>query len=290
MSNKKIATYHGACIDGTAAATVFKMANPEVDDIYPIKSSADKHIEHVLLDIDENTHVFLLDNVFFLEDIIAKAPAAVTVIDHHISEYERLGHLRAQKKIEYIYDVNKSGATLTWRYFFPGKELPKMLWHIEDGDIWKMEDEAGTDKATSYAFLFMDDLQGMQNVILQDIERVYQKGEALVAYRNRIVDYYMRNAQALHLQVGNYRVKAFNVASVRPVVSLVGNKLSELTKETVVLFKMFGDHVNLSFRSNDKVHGPKAVELAKNLGGGGHTLAAGASIPLREFVDRLDIG
>jgi len=54
-----------------------------------------------------------------------------------------------------------------------------------------------------------------------------------------------------------------------------------------VLFKVFGNRVNLSFRGNKRVHGPNAEELAVYLGGGGHKYASGASMDLKQFLNAL---
>ena len=54
------------------------------------------------------------------------------VIDHHITAQEAL------KGLDYcVFDMEQSGATLTWQYFFPKKPIPSMLSYIEDRDLWR---------------------------------------------------------------------------------------------------------------------------------------------------------
>ena len=35
--------------------------------------------------------------------------------------------------------MSKSGATLAWEFFHPGKEAPKFIQYITDRDLWKWE-------------------------------------------------------------------------------------------------------------------------------------------------------
>lgn len=39
----------------------------------------------------------------------------------------------------YLYDVNESGATLTWKYFYQEQPMPELLLYIRDRDLWRWE-------------------------------------------------------------------------------------------------------------------------------------------------------
>ncbi len=289
MKNKKIVSYHGACVDGTAAAAVFKMRYPN-SIFVPVKSRSDFDARDKILSLygqDAESELYILDNPFFADDF-AKIFKSLTIIDHHIGEFEHLRRLERENiNTEYIFDNSKSGASLTWSFLFPDKDLPKLIWHVEDGDIWRMGDKYGTDLVYSYLSIYVDDLDAYINFINSDINDIYEKAEPVLEYKNMLLDYYIRNAQALHLKVGEHIIKAYNVASVRGLVSSFGNKMSEITKESIVMFKCFGDHVNLSFRSASDKFTPSALELAQSLGGNGHKQAAGASMPLKNFINSL---
>ena len=288
-NKKKIVAYHGACLDGSSAAAVFKMRYPEAV-FYPIKSRIHTEIKDAILqDLKKgDAELFVLDNPWFVEDY-AKSGVKLTIIDHHKGAFDELISLAEQyENINYIFDDKKSGASLTWSFLFPDKDLPKFIWHIEDVDIWRMEDKYHSDLISTYASIYMDNLDKYIEMINADIEEIYKLAKPVLDYRDALIDYYMRNAQALHLKVGEYKIKAYNVASIRPVISEFGNRISKEVKEPVVMFKLFGDLVNLSFRSASEKWKPLPVDLAQSLGGNGHPLAAGAKMRLQDFLDSLE--
>jgi len=285
----KIAVYHGSCLDGSSAAAVFKMKYPDAR-LFPIKSRLHTEVRDEILRALENpdSELFVLDNPWFIEDY-AKSGRSITVIDHHIGAKEEVESIVVRyPNLKYIFDNNKSGASLTWSYFFEGEPIPKFIWHIEDGDLYRYEDKEKSKLVESYAAIYLDDIDKYIEFINSDIEKLYEVARPALDYQNMLIDYYMRNAKALHLKVGDYKIKAYNVASIRPVVSDFGNAVSKETKEPIVMFKIFGDRVNLSFRSFSEDFKPLPVELAQALGGNGHKLAAGASMPLKDFLDSLE--
>ncbi len=288
---KTIVSYHGACVDGSAAAAVFKSKFKDAK-FYPVKSR--KHIdikEKIIEDLqnNENVQLFVVDNPFFVEDFV-KTGRRIVVLDHHIGEFDNLSQL-AEKytNLTYIFDNDKSGATLAWQYLYQDKPVPEVLQRIENVDLWRMQDKLKDDLVTTYASMYMDDLDFYQKMIFEmDIEEIYKLAKPALDYRDMLVDYYLRNAQVIKLKIGEHIVKAYNVASIRPVVSQVGNILSEQVGETVVLFKVFGNTVNLSFRSAGD-YKPSAVELAQKTNGNGHERAAGGYMSLKEFKESIVI-
>lgn len=55
------------------------------------------------------------------------------ILDHHRSAQKDLEGLAAHYK---VFDMKESGASLTWRYFHPGEEMPYFLQLIKEHDIW----------------------------------------------------------------------------------------------------------------------------------------------------------
>jgi len=289
-NNLKVVTYHGACLDGSSAAAVFKMAHPDAR-FFPVKSSVHTDIKDEVLDLlgdNKQVEVYVLDNPWFVRDF-AKTGAAVTVLDHHMGEYNNLSAIAKEyDNVRYVFDNEKSGASLTWSYLFPDKKMPKFIWHIEDGDLYRYEDKTKSKLIESYAAIYLDDLDKFIEFINADLDDLYKKAQPVLDYQNMLIDYYLRNASALHFNVSGYKIKAYNVASIRPIVSDFGNAMSEKVKEPVLMFKVFGNTVNLSFRSASESFKPYPVDLAQACGGNGHKLAAGAAMPLQEFLERLE--
>jgi len=67
-----------------------------------------------------------------LEQMIEKAENLI-IIDHHKTAQEDLEKIPDVNK---IFNMNHSGAYLTWKYFHPNEDVPKLILHIEDRDIW----------------------------------------------------------------------------------------------------------------------------------------------------------
>ncbi|NIV11579.1 MAG: hypothetical protein GWN62_09935, partial [Aliifodinibius sp.] len=72
-----------------------------------------------------------------------------TVIDHHKSAEKELEGFMSLPGVSGIFDMTKSGAMLTYEYFWNGdrndKELASIFWmkraieYIQDRDLWKFE-------------------------------------------------------------------------------------------------------------------------------------------------------
>ena len=284
-----IVSYHGACVDGSTAAAVCKKKFPDAEFV-PVRHRKDEEAKNSLLSLIEKYKehtLYMLDNPFFARELAQKSRELI-ILDHHIGEKENLKEIEAEfENVKYIFDNDKSGASLAWQYFFPDKEIPPFIKYVEAGDIWKKEGiEKEVDLVETYASIYLDNLDKYIEMIDEDINKIFEIAKPIVEYKDMLVDYYLRNARALHIKIGDHVVKAYNVASIRPVVSEIGNKLSKQTKETVMLFKVFGDVVNVSFRSAGDFS-PSALELAQSLGGNGHKRAAGAAMNLKDFLDSI---
>jgi oligoribonuclease NrnB/cAMP/cGMP phosphodiesterase (DHH superfamily) len=66
-----------------------------------------------------------------IKEIEEKAELLI-VVDHHITAKGELSGKGDVKEQNYHFDMNKSGARLAWEFFYPNKEVPLLLRHIED--------------------------------------------------------------------------------------------------------------------------------------------------------------
>ena len=98
---------------------------------------------------------------------------SVLVLDHHVSAERELEGFEAPN-FKFVYNVNKSGAGLTWDYFYPSSQQPMVVQYIQDGDLW-------TDKYTGTPYLgtFLESsnftvpefVEFIQRVINEEIEQ-----------------------------------------------------------------------------------------------------------------------
>lgn len=190
----------------------------------------------------------------------------VVVIDHHVSQKD-LGEISS----EYIFDNTHSGAILAWKYFHPGKKVPKLLFYVEDSDLWKFKVKDTREiiaflDAFEFNFLLWDKLAkeletkaGFKNRLIE--------GKAIVKYKDVLVKKLVEGGSDVIFE----GKKAFSVNS--PFLeSEVGNYIYENKKVIGIVWSSRNRKVRVSLRSGGKIDVSK---IGKKFGGGGHKYASG---------------
>lgn len=280
---KTVCIYHKNCTDGTTAAAVLLLKYPDCV-LFPLDHNyRDEEFQPILESVDKETTVYIVDFALkspFFERLVEKAKEVIN-LDHHVSAKESLEEFaKNYPNFKFIFDNNKSGASITWEYLF-GKEPPPIVKYVEDKDIWKWEFGDTTKYVNDYLFLYTNKPQELKELLYQDINQIIEKGKIINQYTTFLIENFVEKAKDLFIQIGTYKVRAYNTGLFQ---SEIGNKLSTLHDQAVCLFNINGDYVKLSFRSLDH-HNPSALDLAKLLNGGGHKNAAGSSLNLKEFCN-----
>lgn len=279
---KIVCVYHKDCIDGTASAAVLLRKYPHAT-CYPVSHSAEEMIfSEITRGMNEHTQVFVVDCALgvlrFLE-----TGAKVTVIDHHITVKEDMEKLaRAYETLMYIFDNDRSGASLTWSVLFPTEAVTQVISLIEDSDLWKGKYGILTRHVNNYLSIFRNDPACMLAEIQKSIDTLIDRGSAITQSIDKDVERFIDVAPNI-LTLGQYRIPAFNITTHQ---SYAGNLLSARENSTVALYTIKGDRVTISFRSKER-QSPSSREVAELIGGGGHELSAGASLPLAVFLQSL---
>lgn len=83
--------------------------------------------------------VYLVDFSYSREVLerIAAVADRVIILDHHDTAEKALLPLLENGTIQGVFDMERSGAGITWDYFFASQPRPKLLNHIEDRDLWR---------------------------------------------------------------------------------------------------------------------------------------------------------
>lgn len=224
--------------------------------------------------------------MYRIQSVSARALAQgqkVVVLDHHISERTRMHEMAAQDhNLTFVFDNEKSGASLAWTYFFPETPLPKLIAHVEDIDLWHNAYGEKTEHVASYLSLLRNDPEAVRALFVKDINTLYAAGEILTKNMHLEVQRLLE-IPPLMLTVGPHTVPAFNIGNYQ---SQCGNALATTHNSVVVLYTIRGDVVRLSIRSND-AHEPSAQTIAEAFGGGGHRNASGATVPTQDFIKNL---
>lgn len=238
--------------------------------------------------VQDNIQVFILDFSYprdVLEELRSRVDTLV-ILDHHKTAKEALEGFEGA-----VFDMNKSGAVLAWEYFHPGVEVPQLLLHIQDRDLWQFRLQ-GTQELTPSLYVIGDDMQALDAMADNSDTGQYfltaaiQNGSAVLRHQAKQISNAVKNVVVLPFK--GYKVGVLNTTTL---VSEIGTAIYT-SPELDVDFSMsfFIDKTGvpiLSFRSSsDKEHPVDVSALAAELGGGGHRTAAGAKVSL-EFIGKL---
>jgi len=274
-----IIIYHKDCVDGTTAAAVALRRFPEAKSFPLAHEYSREEIELIFTEAMPGAELFTVDCGLGAKEFVSKG-FSVTTIDHHIGIKESLDELaRKNNTFTYIFNNDKSGASLTWSHFFPKEKEPELVKYVEDADLWRWKYGEDTKDVTNYLSMFRNNPNAVLRMFDQDLTEIKAHGRNISMYVDKEVENFVK-LPSLTLTIGNNQVPAYNITTHE---SESGNQLSEKFNKAVAMFTIKGDRVKIGFRSKEH-HTPTSLELAQILGGGGHRRASGASISLQQFL------
>ncbi|OUV75415.1 MAG: hypothetical protein CBC91_07440 [Rickettsiales bacterium TMED131] len=198
------------------------------------------------------------------------------VIDHHKSAMVELHDISNT-----IFDMSKSGATMAWEFFHPGKEPPKFIQYITDRDLWKWELPYSKEFSAAFdmvPFEFEEFEKFEDDSVFDD---AVKRGSFILAYSKTVVKKVCEKAVSR-------KYKDMNVLVVNSShwMSEIGAKLSPDCDFALIWYYDHNDqHTRVSLRSfHDHVD---VSEIAKEFKGGGHRKAAGFTLPKDKHVDDI---
>lgn len=259
--SRPLVIYHGPnCADGFTSAWAAWRKCGETAEYLPA------HYGQEPPDVS-GRHVFVLDFSYPREIMLSmwKSASWLSVVDHHKSAEADLAGLGFA-----TFDMNRSGAGLTWDVLHPNLPRPALIDYVEDRDIWKFALPfskeinavvASTEKTWS-------NWEELNRDIESHFEQTVKTGAALI----RQVDLYVATMvkQARRMVVRGVEVPVVN-APYWSVSELVGRLAS--TEKFAVGWGQLGDGKYVySLRSRGDFD---VAAIAESYGGGGHKPAAG---------------
>ena len=198
------------------------------------------------------------------------------VIDHHKSAMVELHDISNT-----IFDMSKSGATMAWEFFHPGKEPPKFIQYITDRDLWKWELPYSKEFSAAFdmvPFEFEEFEKFEDDSVFDD---AVKRGSFILAYSKTVVKKVCEKATSK-------KYKDMNVLVVNSShwMSEIGAKLSPDCDFALIWYYDHDDqHTRVSLRSfHDHID---VSEIAKNFKGGGHRKAAGFTLSKDKHIDDI---
>lgn len=272
IDKNALVVYHSPCLDGFTSAWVAKQALGNTADYVP--SSYNNHI--TLPDVDDRI-VYLLDFSYpckVMEELARRA-TKVIVLDHHLSAQKDLEPLLDDGTIEGEFDMERSGAMMTWNWFFLDREPPEFIEYVQDLDLWKKElplCEEVNMAMFSYEYTFAN----WDKIAATPIEELQAEGKAI--WRKHSKDIRELTDQTQYMTICGFE----NIPTVNANYFYGSDLCGLLSKDKPFAAYYWvnseGEYV-FGLRSCKDFEGAIDVsEIAKAYGGGGHINAAGFRI------------
>ncbi len=260
---KTYVLYHAHCTDGFGAAyAAWKIYGSKA--IYlPVKYN------NPMPKLKKKSQVYIVDFSYSRQELLDLADEMheVIVLDHHKTAEEDLGSIEPSDapNLSITFDLEKSGAVLAWEYFHPNDEIPPLILHIQDKDLWRF-DLKDTKKVIASLLSYDMDFKLWDKF---NLDNLITEGEAILRYQNLTVDKLCRNMRMT--KVGGHMVPTVNSGVLQ---SEIGNRLCELYPESPFSMVYFdsNDKTRYSLRSIGEFD---VSAVARTYGGGGHKNAAG---------------
>lgn len=264
---KTLCIHHSPCVDGFAAAWVVRKALGEDNveffpGVYqtPPPDVAGRGV--ILVDFSYKRPI--------MEKIISSAKS-VTVLDHHKSAAEDLADLPCEAL---VFDMNRSGARITWDYFFPDVTPPPLLLHIEDRDLWRFA-LPGTREIQANVFSYPYDFAVWDNLMAAPVERFMAEGRAIERKHFKDIAELVKVCRR-ELRIGGIMVPA---ASLPYTLTSDAGHLMATEHPSRMAVCYWDTPAGRVFSLRSTEDGPDVSEIAKQYGGGGHAHAAGFTVP-----------
>lgn len=256
--------YHKDCFDGFGAAYAAWKKFKDKAAYVGLGHSQDP------VNVKGKKEIYFLDYCYSKEimDEISSSNDKVVVIDHHITNEKTVKSVP-----EHSYDVEHSGAYLSWKYFHPSKNVPRIVTHIEDQDLWKFNLPFSKEVNTlldlyDFDFKVWDKLI-KEFEIAEKRKKYIESGKMLLRYKKIIVKKIVDKADK-----GIFENHEAGIVNSMIFASEVGNALVEAGHKIAIIWNQRGGETYVSLRS-DKKGGVDVSELAAKYGGGGHKAASG---------------
>ena len=313
MKKKALIIYHGPhCDDGFTSAWIAAKYMEEggghfEPDLYPMGYGEEASTE--LLDFLRGQEpiydeVYILDFSLQLDvlEVLCKTVrgAPITILDHHLSafnmylpNYERTpdeyrNFMLFDGQVNILLNNAKSGAGITWEYFYPYSDVPNIVVYVQDRDLWKFELPY-----TRQIHKYLAD----QPKTLADWDAVHTKLELIngkqevVEEGQHLLDIYNAEVADIAADAEECSIKGERGLMVEcegQYASDVGNILAQRSGTYGMTYYETSDEDMLKCSLRSK--GDYDVEaIAKKFGGGGHKNAAGFVLSLEEVMQAVKL-
>lgn len=256
--------YHADCPDGFTAATIVKGKYKNCELIRGIHGESPPLVE--------DDAVIIVDFSYKRDVLIEMAKSArnILIIDHHKSAEAELVDL--PDNVTTIFDMEESGASLAWKYYYKDEEMPDFVRYIKDRDLW--QHLLPKSREINIGINSMEHTDWGRYIFgACDMEELfYKKGKAIMSKQNKDI-WEMIKTSSFKMKISEYTVPALNVP---PMWASDAGEI--LAKGKLFAVTYYDSELNRNFSLRSDPFGMDVSEIAQQFGGGGHKHAAGFKI------------
>lgn len=268
--------YHANCADGFGAAWVVRRHFAGMVDFHPgVYQDTPPDVSGL--------HVVMVDFSYKRDTVEAMRTGAksIKIIDHHKTAIDDLSGRLAEEDgcpIELIFDLNRSGAGLTWDTYFTDEPRPQLINHIEDRDLWRFK-LPYTREIQAAVFSEPYDFVKWDFLMAAPVEHLVAEGVAIERKHHKDVAELVRVCKR-RMNIGGKVVWGANLPYT--LTSDAGHMMADDGEPFAACYWDTPEGRVFSLRSREG--GSDVSEIAKQYGGGGHKNAAGFRISLRDIA------
>lgn len=259
--------YHSPCYDGFGAAWAAWKKYP--DAIFIPASHGEPAPE-----LPQDAEVAIVDFSYPRPTMerMQKSVRTWVCLDHHKTAQEACEGLKGC-----IFDLNHSGAYLSWKYFHPSEEVPRLIQYLEDRDLWRYalpKSRAISAWIQSWDYDF-EAWSALATLLHHNFEDTASEGSAILRAKEQMIIQMADNF--VWRDIGGYRVPVANATCY--------------FSEVAELLRLNHPEAKFGAYYMDRADGKRqwgmrsakdfdVSEVAKSKGGGGHPDAAGFTEPI----------
>lgn len=242
--------------------------------------------------MEPNSIVYILDFSYPRETLLdlMEDHDEVWVLDHHESAKKQLSGFNNA-----FFNLNESGATLTWRYFFPTQPVPYTVQMIKDRDLWQWQLDETRPFTEALYNLFDMNVEEWQRLLVANatdkkdlgyiVNDLINQGSTLLKASHKQIERQLNNVYWAKLPRHDDLIPMINSPHlISETCEAMYNKFPEAPY--VAMWYCEGEVVKVSLRSSKT--GANVSIVAGMYRGGGHPGAAGFNIPIQQWFKRTD--
>lgn len=272
LSDIDLVLYHKSCPDGWCAAYIAKLK-------YPLATLIGLDHGGLVPDVT-GRNVLMVDfslRTRELNQYLHDSADSLVILDHHKSAKEVLDGLPWA-----IFDMNRSGAGITWDTLFSEATRPWVVNYVEDRDLWR-HSLPGSKAVSAYISTLEFRVKTWDDLFNTDFTTAEFFGRGAL----RQIDAYVRNSVAHH-RIGF--LSGYKTAVVNIPYTCVSDTCEALLQDknveiAMAWFERGDDMIQFSLRSKGDLD---VSRTAQAFGGGGHRNAAGFQLNIaagRRLID-----